>query len=134
MELASSGYPLANAMWTMFVFFAWVIWIWLLFTVFSDLFQRRDVSGWGKAGWTAFMLVLPFVGVLTYLIVQGSDMGQRQSDRQQAALRKYETAAHNGAATNGHTVSDITEAKGLLDSGAITTDEYETLKRKALAS
>src|SRR4051794_21243856 len=133
MELASSGYPLANAMWTMFVFFAWVIWIWLLFTVFGDLFRRQDVSGWGKAGWTAFMLVLPFVGVLTYLIVQGSDMGQRQSEREQAALRRYETAAHNGS-TNGHTATEISEAKDLLDSGAITTDEYETLKRKALAS
>src|SRR3954447_6345539 len=134
MVLASSGYPLANAMWTMFVFFACVIWISLLFPVFSDLFRRHDVSGWAKAGWTAFMLVLPFVGVLTYLIVQGTDMGQRQSEREQAALRRYETPSHNGATSNGHTAHEITEAKGLLDSGAITTDEYEVLKRKALAS
>src|SRR3954454_23709387 len=96
---ASSGYPLANAMWTMFVFFAWVIWIWLLITVFSDLFSRQDVSGWGKAGWTALLLVLPFLGVLVYLIGQGGSMGERAAKRQaaaeQAAYRRYE-ATHNG--------------------------------------
>lgn len=131
MVLASGGYPLLNAMWTMFIFFGWVIWVWLLFTVFSDLFRRDDVSGGGKAGWVLFMLVLPFVGVLVYLIGQGSAMGARQSERQQAAVRRYETAQHNGS--NGQSASEISKAKDLLDSGTITTDEFETLKRKALA-
>ena len=79
MVLADSGYPLANAMWTMFVFFALVIWLWLLFAVFADLFRRKDVSGWGKAGWVVLVLVLPFIGVLIYLITQGDAMGERHA-------------------------------------------------------
>lgn len=130
MVLADSGYPLLNAMWTMFIFFAWIIWLWLLFTVFADLFRRKDVSGWGKAGWTVFLLVLPFIGVLVYLIGQGSAMGQRQSDRAQSAAPYQAAPSANGA--NGQ-AAEISRAKDLLDSGAIDQDEYDTLKRKALA-
>ena len=132
MILADSGYPLANAMWTMFVFFAWVLWIWLLFMVFADLFRRKDVSGWGKAGWIVFVLVLPFIGVLTYLIAQGSAMSARQAEREQAQRSQY-GARTSPSTPNGHSASEISQAKGLLDSGAINQDEYETLKRKALA-
>ena len=129
---AASNYPLASAIWTMFVFFAWVVWIWLLFTVFADLFRRKDVSGWGKAGWVVYMLVLPFIGVLTYLIVQGSAMSERQAAKLEAKSHQY-GAGGSAPATNGQSAAEISHAKDLLDSGAINQDEYETLKRKALA-
>jgi hypothetical protein len=66
--LYASDYPFLDVFWTMLVFFGWVIWFWLLITVFADLFRRHDISGWGKAGWTAFVIVLPFLGVFIYLI------------------------------------------------------------------
>src|SRR3954453_24268921 len=74
---ADNGYPLLDVMWTMFAFFMWMIWIWLLVSIFSDLFRRPDLSGWGKAGWTALVLVLPFIGVFVYLISQGHHIRDR---------------------------------------------------------
>src|SRR3954454_5679798 len=133
--LASTDYPLLNVMWTMVVFFMWVLWIWLLITVFSDLFRRRDVSGWGKAGWTVMLLVLPFLGVFIYLIAQGHAMQDRSMEDQKASKAQFDdyvgSVSSNG---NGHSASEIGQAKQLLDSGAINADEYETLKAKALAS
>ena len=133
--LASTDYPLASVMWTMVVFFMWILWIWLLITIFSDLFRRRDVSGWGKAGWTVMLLVLPFLGVFIYLISQGHAMQDRAINDQKQSKAQFDdyvrSVSSNG---NGHSASEIGQAKQLLDSGAITTDEYETLKAKALAS
>lgn len=134
---ASTDYPLLNVMWTMVVFFMWVLWIWLLITVFSDLFRRHDVSGWGKAGWTVMMLVLPFLGVFIYLISQGHAMQDRAMADQKASKAQFDDYVRSVSANgngNGHSASEIGQAKQLLDSGAITTDEYETLKAKALAS
>jgi len=133
--LASTDYPLANLMWTMFVFFMWVLWIYLLITVFSDLFRRRDVSGWGKFGWTVFVVFLPFLGVFVYLIAEGHSMQDRAMEDQKASKAQFDeyvrSVSTNG---NGHSASEIGQAKQLLDSGAINADEYETLKAKALAS
>ena len=70
--MLASSYPFMSVMWTMFVFFAWVIWIWLLIMVLADNFRRNDHSGWSKAGWTAFVIVLPYIGVLVYMIVRPS--------------------------------------------------------------
>jgi hypothetical protein len=128
--LADSDYPLLDVMWTMFVFFMWCIWIWLLITVFSDLFRRRDVSGWGKAGWTFGLLVLPFLGVFIYLVSQGQNMHQRQVEYEQAVL---ESRGYTRAASNGHAATEISQAKQLLDDGAITSAEFDTIKQKALA-
>jgi hypothetical protein len=131
---ASSSYPLANAIWTMFVFFAWVIWIWLLITIFMDLFRRHDVSGWGKAGWVALLLVLPFVGVLIYLIVESKGMADRRQAEVQASQQSFDSYVRS-VSSNGHdAASQIGQAKELLDSGSISKDEYEVLKQKALAS
>jgi len=129
----AADYPFLDVMWTMFVFFMWVLWFWLLFTVFADVFRRNDLSGWGKAGWLVFTIVLPFLGVFVYLIAQGSAMTQRNVERardQRAQLDDYvrETASNGGAA------SEIDKAKQLLDSGAITQGEFQTLKAKALAA
>lgn len=131
--LADSSYPLMNAFWTMIVFFAWVIWIMLLFRVFADLFTRSDISGWGKAGWTAFVLVLPFIGVLVYLVAQGGAMARRQAEQQQASRAEFDSYVRSVAASSTQATDEIGRAKKLLDSGAITSDEYEKIKQKALA-
>src|SRR5208283_2124244 len=94
MDLAagSSSYPLLNVFWTIFEFFLWVAWIWILITVFIDIFRSSDLSGWGKALWFLFVLLIPLIGVLVYLIVRGGKMherAERQAQLQQEALRRY---------------------------------------------
>src|SRR5947199_1578876 len=84
-RLLGADYPFLDVMWTMLVFFAWVIWFWLLITVFGDVFRRHDLSGWGKAGWTVFVIVLPFLGVLIYMISQSKEMTERNLAQQSAA-------------------------------------------------
>ena len=128
-----SGYPLVDLFWTMLVFFGFVLWFWLLILVFSDLFRRHDTSGWGKAAWAIFLIVLPYIGVLAYLIVEGRHMAERRSEEASAAREHYERDVR-AIATDGRRgpADEIATAKRLLDHGDITRDEYETLKRKAL--
>ena len=130
--MLGSDYPFLDVFWTMLVFFVWVVWFWLLITVFADIFRRHDISGWGKTGWLIFTIVLPFLGVFIYLISQHDGMDKRNIERAQterAQLDQYvrETAGGGGAA------AEIDKAKQLLDSGAINQSEYEALKQKALA-
>ncbi|GAA3795675.1 MULTISPECIES: SHOCT domain-containing protein [Amycolatopsis] len=135
MTLAQSEYPFLDLIWTMLVFFGWVIWFWLLVVIFGDLFRRSDVSGWGKAGWTVLVLVLPFLGVLIYLVAQGRHMGERRRAEAVAAQNQFDDyvrdVAHGGGGNGA--ASQIAEAKKLLDSGAIDDREYQDLKAKALA-
>ena len=79
--MLASSYPFLDVMWTMLVFFAWVIWFWLLIEVFADVFRRHDISGWGKTGWLIFVIILPFLGVFIYLITQNSGMTERKLER-----------------------------------------------------
>jgi hypothetical protein len=125
--LLAADYPFLDVFWTMILFFFWVAWICILVTVISDLFRRHDASGWVKALWLVFLIFLPFLGVLGYLIANGDGMGKRHLERAQAAAERYAPAA-----TNGGAVSEITKAKSLLDSGAITQAEFDSLKAKAL--
>ena len=130
--ILAADYPFLDVLWTMLVFFGWVIWFWILVVVLSDVFRRRDISGWGKAAWTLFTIVLPFLGVLVYLIAHGKDMGERRMrdlDAQQAWFDEHirSVSRPDGAA------GEIAEAKRLLDSGAIDQAEFAQLKRKALA-
>src|SRR4051812_19623750 len=129
----SSDYPLLNVFWTMLIFFAWVIWFWLLITVFSDVFRRHDLSGWGKGGWTVLVLVVPVLGALIYLISQGKHMQERAIKQQHDAQSDFDNYVRT-VSSNGHAASDIGSAKELLDDGTITREEFETLKAKALAS
>src|SRR3954453_376634 len=115
----------------MFVFFAWIIFFWLLFTVFGDLFRRHDVSGWGKAGWTVFVILLPYLGVLIYLIANGKGMAERNVAAVQAAQSQTDDYIRTVA---GGSAEQIAKAKGLLDSGAITQAEFGQLKARALAT
>jgi Short C-terminal domain/Phospholipase_D-nuclease N-terminal len=130
--LLAADYPFIDVFWTMLVFFAWVIWFWLLITVFSDLFRRHDISGWGKAGWCVFVIVLPFLGVFVYLIAQGKHMAERRAADVQASQAAFDDYVREAAGKSGPS-DQIEKAKALLDSGAIDAAEFEQLKRKALA-
>jgi type VI protein secretion system component VasK len=131
--VVAADYPFLDVLWTLFVFFAWVIWFWLLITVFADLFRRHDVSGWAKAGWTVFVIVLPYIGVLTYLIAQGKGMAER-SQREQKAVQAQADDYIRTVAAQDNPAAQIEKAKQLLDSGAISQSEFDTLKQKALAT
>jgi hypothetical protein len=127
----AADYPFLDILWTMFIFFLFVIWIWILITVFVDIFRRKDTSGFSKALWIIFVIVLPYLGVLIYLIANHEGMADRnmaQMQRQQEQTDAYIKSVAGGSA------AEIEKAKGLLDSGAITQAEFDTLKQKALAS
>jgi hypothetical protein len=128
------AYSFGQVMWTMFVFFAWVIFFWLLFVVFGDLFRRHDISGWGKAGWTVFVILLPFLGILIYLIAEGKGMGERRLQDAQQAQSQMDTYVRSVAGSGSGSAEEITKAKALLDSGAISQTEFDQLKAKALAT
>lgn len=129
--VVASSYPFLDVMWTMLVFFAWMIWFWMLITVLMDVFRRHDLSGWGKAGWTVFMIILPFIGVLTYLIAQSKGMAERNLQAQQTAQAQAAEYVRS-VASQSDPAEQIARAKELLDSGAITATEYDTIKQKAL--
>jgi hypothetical protein len=126
-----AAYSFGDVMWSMFVFFAWIIWFWLLFTVFGDLFSRHDIGGWAKAGWTVLVLVLPYFGVFIYLIANGKGMGERAQERAQAQQKQMDSYVRSVADSGA---DEIAKGKQLLDSGAITQTEFDQLKAKALAT
>jgi hypothetical protein len=129
---AASNYPFLNILWTMIIFFAWVAWIWIVVTVLIDVFRRHDISGWGKAAWTVLVVVVPFLGVLSYLIVNSDGMAERgakEASESQAQVDDYiRQTAGNGAA------SEIERGKKLLDSGVINQKEFDSIKAHALAA
>ena len=116
----------------MFMFFMWILWFMLLFTVFGDLFRRHDIGGWGKTGWVIFVILLPFLGVFIYLIAEGKGMAERNVKQAQASQADMDSYIKSVASSSGAT-GEIAQAKQLLDSGAITQAEYDTIKSKALA-
>ena len=128
----AADYPLLDVIWTMLVLFAFVIWFSLLISVFSDLFRRSDISGWGKAGWMLLVVVLPYLGVFMYLIAQGAGMAERKGVQTRARRAEFDGYVRDVAA-NGGATQQIADAKGLLDSGAINAAEFDQLKQKALA-
>ena len=129
----ATDYPFLDVMWTMLVFFAWIIWFWLLITVFADIFRRHDASGWVKAFWLLFVIILPFLGVLIYMIAEGKGMAERNAAAQQQAMSQTDDYIRSVASQSDST-EQIAKAKQLLDSGAITATEYDTLKAKALGT
>jgi flagellar biosynthesis/type III secretory pathway M-ring protein FliF/YscJ len=132
-QAASTGYPVLDVFWTMFEIFAFVVWFWLLFVVLTDVYRSRDLSGWAKAAWTIFVIFLPLIGILTYLIVRGRSMNQRaaqQAQRQEEAFRSYvqETAGSPSSA------DQIAKLADLRQRGVISSAEFENEKSKVLAS
>jgi hypothetical protein len=127
----AAEYPLLDVVWTMFVFFGFVLWISLMFRAFGDLFGRDDVSGWGKAGWTLLIVLLPLFGVFVYLLSQGKTMAERQIAAGKRAQGEFDEYVRSVAADGS--ASEIAKAKELLDSGAIDAGEFARLKAQALA-
>ena len=128
----AASYPFLNILWDILIIFAWVIFIWIAITVLIDVFRRHDISGWAKAAWVVFVVILPWIGVLVYLIVNHNGMNERsarEARTQQAQFDEYVRQATG----SGGAASDIEKAKQLLDSGAITQQEFEALKAKALS-
>ena len=134
MPLASSySYPLLGAFWTILEIFLWVLWIWILIYVFIDIFRSHDLSGWAKALWFIFVLFIPLIGVLVYLIARGGSMQERA--QQQARQQDKEFRAYvQDAAGSGNTADQLTKLADLRDRGVITADEFERQKAKILAS
>ena len=127
-----AAYSFGDVMYSMLVFFLWILWFWLLFTVFGDLFSRHDIGGWAKAGWSVFVIILPFLGVFIYLIAEGKSMGERAMQRAQGQQRQMDDYVRS-VASSGPT-DQIAKGKELLDSGAITQAEFDALKAKALSA
>ena len=130
--LIATDYPLLEVFWTMLIFFAFFIWIWILFTVFADLFRRKDISGWGKTGWIIFVIVLPYLGVFVYLIAEHKGMTERTISQQQTAHAQMDQYVKSVASTSDPT-AQIANAKALLDQGTISQAEFDQIKQKALA-
>jgi Short C-terminal domain/Phospholipase_D-nuclease N-terminal len=133
--LADSSYPLLNLFWTMFEFFLWIIWIWILIWIFIDIFRSRDLSGWGKALWFLFVLFIPLIGVLVYLIVRGSSMHERAAQdarRQDQEFRQYVQEAASSAPAS--TADQLSKLADLRDRGVISAQEFEREKAKVLGT
>ena len=127
--LLATDYPFLDVLWTIIVFFAWFAWIWIAITCFIDIFRRHDIGGWHKAAWVVFIIVIPFLGVLVYLIAQHDGMRERsvkQAQDQQAAFDSYVKQTAGGSA------SEIAKAKELLDAGTINQQEFDSIKARAL--
>jgi len=133
--LADSSYPLLNLFWTMFEFFLWIIWIWILIWIFIDIFRSRDLSGWAKALWFLFVLFIPLIGVLVYLIVRGSSMHERavqDAQKQDQEFRQYVQQA--AASTPASTADQLAKLADLRDRGVISAEEFEREKAKVLGT
>jgi hypothetical protein len=126
----ATDYPFLDILWSMIIFFAFVIWIWLLITVFADIFRRRDTGGGSKALWIVFVIVLPYLGVLVYLIAQHDGMAERNLAQMQAVKAQQDEYIKSVAGSSP--ADQIAQAKSLLDSGAISQAEFDALKAKAL--
>ena len=128
----AADYPFLDVLWTMIIFFLWVCWIWMVVGIFADIFSRRDISGWAKAAWSLFVIVLPFLGALIYVIANGESMAQRRAGHDEAARADFDDYVKTVAASGG-AAAEIDKAKQLLDSGAIDQAEFDAIKAKALA-
>jgi hypothetical protein len=135
MPLASNSYsyPLLGAFWTIFEIFLWVIWFWILITVFIDIFRSKDLSGWSKALWFIFVLFIPLIGVLVYLIVRGGSMHERSVRDQQQADQEFRSYVQE-AASGGTPADQLTKLADLRDRGVISPEEFDREKAKILTS
>jgi hypothetical protein len=130
--LIATSYPLLEVFETMLIFFAFVIWIWILFTVIVDLFRREDASGWVKVGWIILIILLPYLGVFIYLIAEHKGMTER-SIRQQETTKSEMDQYVRSVAGRSDPTEQIAQGEELLKEGTISHAEFDRLKRKALA-
>jgi hypothetical protein len=125
----AADYPFVDVLWSMIIFFAWVIWIWIAITVLADVFRRHDIGGWAKAAWVVFVIVIPFLGVLVYLIAQHDGMRERSVKQAESQKQAFDTYVRDAA---GGSAVEIAKGKELLDAGTITQAEFDAIKAKAL--
>jgi hypothetical protein len=125
----AADYPFLDILWTMIIFFAWVIWIWIAITVLADVFRRHDIGGWAKGAWVVFVIVIPFLGVLVYLIAQHDAMRERSVKQAESQKQAFDTYVRDAA---GGSAAEIAKGKELLDAGTITQAEFDAIKTKAL--
>ncbi len=131
----ASSYPVLDAFLTMLYFFLFIIWIWLLIMVFFDIFRSHDMSGWAKALWVIFIIVLPFLGVFVYLIARGGKMQERRVQDVQQQQQAFDSYVRQAAGTSGDdTATQLSKLADLKSSGVLTDAEFEAQKAKILAS
>jgi len=130
--LIGSDYPFLDIFWTMIIFFAWVIWFWLLITILADVFRRHDIGGGKKTLWVLFVIFVPLIGVLAYLLVNSGHMAERNVKDAQQAQAQFDSYVRETAGSGG-AAAEIEKAQQLKDSGAISDEEFQALKAKALA-
>src|SRR3954447_19270878 len=111
--LIAADYPFLDVFWTMIIFFAWVVWIWMMVVILTDVFRRRDIGGLAKAAWVVFMIVLPFIGVLVYLIAQHDGMAERNAQQAQAMEKAFDDRVQQAAASAGP-AAEIEKAEQML--------------------
>jgi predicted PurR-regulated permease PerM len=128
----ATSYPFLNILWDILILFAWFIFLWIAITVLIDVFRRRDISGWAKAAWVVFVVILPWIGVLVYLIFNHDGMADRRVKEAQAAQTQFDDYVRQTAAAASPT-AEIAQAKKLLDDGTINQAEFDAIKAKALA-
>ncbi|WP_024754752.1 SHOCT domain-containing protein [Streptomyces exfoliatus] len=132
-------YPLLDLFWTMCWFFLWIMWLFLLFKIISDVFRDHELSGWAKAGWLILCLVLPFIGVLVYVLVRGTGMTERETARAkeaEAAFQDYirtSAAGSSGTSGAGGGADELARLAELKEKGALTEEEFRKAKAKLLA-
>jgi hypothetical protein len=126
--------PILDFFWAMLMFFLFFAWIWVLITVFIDIFRSHDLNGWEKALWVVFVLVLPLLGVLVYLIARGGKMQQRQVKDAANQQQAWTSAVQDAASSPDTTADQLTQLAKLRDSGALTDDEYAAQKAKVLSA
>ena len=131
MLITASSYPFLNVLWDILIIFAWILFIWVAIVAFTDIFRRRDISGWGKAAWVIFIVILPWIGVLAYLIFNHDGMADRSAKETRAAQAQFDEYVRQTAAKGGP-AGEIQTAKELLDSGTITQAEFDAIKAKAI--
>jgi predicted PurR-regulated permease PerM len=130
--MLASSYPFLDVFWTILIFFVWIAWFMMLFRVIADVFRRHDIHGGTKVLWLIFVIIVPFLGVFIYLVVESKGMTERSMADVQAQQSQMDNYVKSVAGSGG-AAAEIEKAKGLLDSGAITQAEFDAIKAKALA-
>ena len=129
----AADYPLLDVFWTTLIFFLWVIWFWLLITVFADIFRRHDLSGWGKAAWLLFVIVLPYLGVFVYLIARGGKMSEHAMDQARMRDEAFRGYVREAAETAPSEVDQLSKLASLRADGVIDDAEFQRMKAKVTA-